>query len=111
MVLEADLSQPGVAQGDDGSRAGVVRVGLVAVVVVQQAHPGGQLRWHVEHLLAGDDELPRQQSAGPGGALNSPYPWFEPGRPAQQPLSLLAIGGQSQHCPHPLIVIEHRSSV
>ena len=111
MVLEADLSQPSVAQGDDGGRAGVVAVGLVAVIVVQQSHPGGQLRWHVDHLLAGGDELLGEQRAGPGGALDGPQPRREPVRPAQQSLSLLSVSRQLQHRPHPLIAVQHRGRV
>jgi hypothetical protein len=53
VVLEGHLSQPAVAQGHDGSGAGVVSVGLVAVVVVEQPHPGGHLRRHVDHRLTG----------------------------------------------------------
>ena len=111
VVLDADLSQPSVAQGDDGGGAGVVAIGLVAVVVVQQPHPGGQFWWHVDHLLAGRDELLGEQRPGPGGTLDSPPPRRELARPVQQSLSLLAVGGQLQHRLHPLLVVEHRSGV
>jgi hypothetical protein len=111
VVLEADLSQPRVAEGDDGSRAGIVAVGLVTVVVVQQPHTGSKLRWHVDHLLAGGDELLGEQRPGPGGALNGPQPRHEPVRPVQQTLSLLSVSRQVQHRPHLLITIQHRGNV
>ena len=38
-------------------------------------------------------------------------PRRELARPAQQSLSLLAVGGQLQHRPHLLIAIEHRGGV
>lgn len=98
-------------QSDDGGGAGIVGVGLVTVVVVQQPHPGGQLRWHVDHHLAGCDELLGEQRAGPAGALNGPPPRHEPVRPAQQVLSLLAVGGQMEHRLHPLVPVEHGSSM
>ena len=75
------------------------------------SHPGGQLRWHVDHYLASSDELLGEQRAGPGRALDGPPPRHEPGRPAQQPLSLLAVSRQLQHRLHPLIAVEHRGGV
>lgn len=36
----------------------------------------GQLRWHIDHLLAGSDELLGEQRAGPSGALNQV--WLSP---------------------------------
>ena len=54
--------------------AGVVGIGLIAVVVVQQPHPGGQLRGHVDHGLAASDELLGQQRARPRRPFNGPQP-------------------------------------
>ena len=108
VVLEADRSQSAVAQSDDGGGAGVMALGLVAVVVVQQPHPRGQRGRHIHHTFPGGDELLGEQRAGPRGAPHGPQPRCEPARPVQRPLSLVTVGGQLQHRLHPLVPVEHR---
>ena len=100
VILEADLSQPAVAQRDDRGGAGVVGVAFVTVLAVQQPHPGGQLGRHVHDRLTGSDQLLSEQRTGPGGALDRPQPRRELTRPGQQALALLAVGGHLQHRPH-----------
>ena len=78
----------GRAQRRDGDRAGVVRVVLVHRSGGQQPHPGGQLGLHVQHPLAGGDQLLGQQVAQAAGALDRPGPLRPGRRPRQQPLRL-----------------------
>jgi hypothetical protein len=46
-------------------------VGLAVVPSVEQAHSGGQLGRHVEHLLTGLDQPLRQRATGAIGALDA----------------------------------------
>jgi hypothetical protein len=111
VILEADLSQPAVAQRDDRGGAGVVGVAFVTVLAVQQPHPGGQLGRHVHDRLTGSDQLLSEQRTGPGGALDRPQPRRELTRPGQQALALLAVGGHLQHRPHLFLLIERSRGV
>jgi hypothetical protein len=88
-----------------------VAIGLGALLVVQQPHPGRQRRWHVEHLLAGCDELLRQQGAGAGGALDRPHARFVAMRPVQQLLALLTVGGHRHLVVDLFAVVEHDRDV
>ena len=83
----ADRTQPRVPQRHDRHRAGVVRVGLVDAIVVQQARTRRQRRWHIEHELTDGDELLRQQGTGTGRALDRPTPRLERCHERQQLVS------------------------
>jgi hypothetical protein len=76
-------------------RPGIVRVGLVRVAGLQQPDPGSQLGLHIQHPLAGGDQLLGQQPAQPAGAFHRPGP-LRPGlRPGNQLPGLVRAG------PHP----------
>ena len=52
-------------QRRDRHRPGIVRVGLVRVAGLQQPDPGSQLGLHIQHPLAGGDQLLGQQPPSP----------------------------------------------
>ena len=80
---------------------------LVGLFIVQDPHPGRQLRWHIDHSLAGGEQLLSQQRASAGRALDRPQPWCEPDGPVQQPLPLAAIRWQLEHRPNRLCAVDH----
>ena len=77
-------------------RVGVVRVVLAGVPGLQQPHPGGQLRRHIQHPLTGGDQLLRQQIPQPGRALDRPGPLRPPLRPRPQLFRLGRAGAHLQ---------------
>jgi hypothetical protein len=106
MPLRPDLEHHGVTVGDhwtlslgtqsrhrDGQ--GIVGVALASVLGVQQPHPGGQLGLHINHPLAGGDQLLGQQAAQPRGALYRPDPVRPGGRPRDQLLGLGRAGANA----------------
>jgi hypothetical protein len=65
---------------------------LVRTPGAEDPHPRGKGCRHIEDLLAGTDELLRQQVAEPSGGLDGPGALTERFRPGQQPGRLLAGG-------------------
>jgi hypothetical protein len=110
-ILETDSLQSVVTQRDDRCRAGIVAVGLVAVVVVQEPDACRQPRRDVDDWLAGGDELLSEQRTCSGRTLDRPQPRRERSRPIQQVLTLLVVGREPQHREYALIAVKHRSSV
>ena len=49
-------------------------VGLAVVAGVEEPDPGGELRWHVDHLLAVLEQTLREGTAGAVASLNRPDP-------------------------------------
>ena len=94
MVLGGHRARGWGPQRGDRHREGVIGVVLVGVPGLQQPHPCGQLRRHVQHPLPGGDQLLRQQAPQPGGALDRPGPR----RPARRPRpQLFRLGRASLH--------------
>jgi len=81
----------------DGDLPGVVRIVLVGAARSQQPGACRQGGGHVEHVLAGGDELLGQQVAHPVGALDGPHTRRERRRPRQQ---LVDLGPRR---PNPLV--------
>lgn len=73
LIETGDDVQCRVPPRNDRYRAGIVRVGLVDPPVVQQAHPGRQLRRHINHVLTGRDELLGEHRAQQRRALDRPH--------------------------------------
>jgi hypothetical protein len=71
-IIRGDLGDVGAVQGGQPDRDGVVPVGLAAMALGVHAHPGGQLRWHVQHQLAVGHQPLRQGPARPAAALHRP---------------------------------------
>jgi hypothetical protein len=57
VIDRGDLAEPRVAQRDDRRCSGVVRICAVGAAGVEQPHPGREGRGHIQHGLAGGDEL------------------------------------------------------
>lgn len=76
------------AHGRDGDGASVVRVVLVRFPRSQQPRPRRQRRRHIDDVLAGVDELLREEVAEPSGGLDRPGPFLEWRRPPHQPIHL-----------------------
>ena len=66
VVVGSDLAQTSLAQRGDGRRESVVGIVLLRASRAQHAHSRCQGRRHVEHLLAGGDQLLGQQIAETG---------------------------------------------
>ena len=85
--------QKGICHLELGEPEGVVPVGLAAMAPGVHPHPGGQLRGHVQHLLAIGHQPLRQGPARPAAALNRPAALLPPSRErCQPPVALLAMG-------------------
>ena len=96
MVIRPGFADTGRAQRGHRDRAGVVRVVLVHVPGGQQPHPRAQLGLHVQHPLAGGQQLLRQQVPQSARPLDRPGP-LRPGRgPRQQPLGLRCASAHPQ---------------
>ena len=91
VIDRRDRPQPGMTQHHRG-RTGVVRVGPVGPAGVEEPNPGRQRRRHVEHPLAGGDELLSQQRAETASRLDRPGSWRERLSEPQQPVGLAAVG-------------------
>jgi hypothetical protein len=118
MPLRPDLQHRGVTVGDhrtlspgtqrrhrDGQ--GIVGVALAGVLGVQQPHPRGQLGLHIQHPLAGGDQLLGQQVAQPRRALHRPDPVRPGSRPGDQ-LPGLSRAGADPHLAQRLLGRGHR---
>ena len=88
-----------------------MRVGLVAAFGVEQPHPRRQLRWHIEHRLAGRDELLRQQRAGAGRAFDRPTPRLEPRRERAAADRVACDRAHPDLADELLVRVEHRRGV
>ena len=84
------------AQRRDRNRQGIVRVVLIRVPGFQQPDPGGQLGLHVQHPLAGRDQLLGQQPAQPASPLDSPGPPGPRCRPRHELIRLGLRGAYPQ---------------
>ena len=81
------------------------------MLVVQQSHPGCQRWWHIDHRLAGRDQLLSEQGAGAGGALDRPQPRLVAAGPPQQPVALVSVGDERQLVADLFVVVEHDRGV
>jgi hypothetical protein len=77
----------------------------------EQPHPRRQGRRHVEHRLAGGDQLLCQQRAEPRGRLDGPAAGGEAGGEFEQLVWLLSVRADSQLADHGLGAVEHRCGV
>jgi len=90
VIIGDDGSEPSAAQRRDRRRQRVVRVVLRGAARAEHAHPRRERRGDVDHVLAGADELLRQQVAEPSRGLDRPPPIRERLGPCQQLLALRA---------------------
>ena len=88
-----------------------MRVGLVAACVVEEPHPRGERRRHIEHAFTCSDELLGQQRAGAGRALDRPAPRFERRGECQQSIALRTIRADTDLAHELLVTVEHRRGV
>ena len=98
-------------QRGHGDRAGIVRIGLRRLPGAQHAHPCRQRRRHVDHPLAGGDELLGEQIAHPAGRLHRPRPRPDTVSPRQQLGHLSAAGAHGELPQFTLPPVEHRRRV
>jgi hypothetical protein len=96
VIIRADGQKVGAVLGDGGDAAGVDAVGLAAVTGLQHAGARGQRRGHVEHGLAGGDELLGEQAPETAGAFDGPHPLRPAGRPAAQACEHRTVGADAQ---------------
>jgi len=66
--------QPGRSCRDDGDGVRIQGVGFAVVAGVEQPDSGRELRWHIDHLLAGRDQALGQRTTGTVGSLDRPEP-------------------------------------
>jgi hypothetical protein len=90
--MRGDNVQGRRAPGHDRRRTGVVEVSLVDPATLEQPHTRRQLRWHIDHLLTGADELLSEQRPHTRRPLDRPRTRRERRRPLHQPASLMPIG-------------------
>jgi hypothetical protein len=95
LILHAQFRQLARAQRRNRHRAGIVLVGLVDLPGIEQPDPRGEFGWHIEHTLAGSDQLLREHMPQAACPFDCPRPLPPATRPAQQCFGLL--GG----CAHP----------
>ena len=99
------------ADRGDRHRAGIVRVVLLCPTRAQQPGPRRQRRRHVDHHLAGSDELLSKQVAEPACGLDRPHPIRERNRPQRQPLHLRAARSNTKFVEHHLVVVDRHGGV
>jgi hypothetical protein len=107
VIVGRDQAQTALASRGDSNRARVVAIGLGALLVVQQANPSSQRRWHIEHALAGGDELLRQQRTRTRRAFDRPHARFEARRPVEESLSLETVRCHRQLVLDLFVIVEH----
>ena len=81
LITRVDDVQRRRAPRHDRRRTGIVGIGLVDPAALEQPHPGRQLRWHIDHMLTGADELLGEQRPQPRRPLDGPGARLEPCRP------------------------------
>ena len=96
MVLGRDRHQAAVADPHDRRGTGIVAVGLVGALVVEDPHPSRQLRRHIQHRLADRDELLRHQRPQSSSAFDRPDPRDIGSRELQQAVALMTIRTDAQ---------------
>jgi hypothetical protein len=113
VVLDAHRDQLGRPQRGDGDGPGVVGVVLLRPSRAQQPHPRRQGRGDVHHLLAGGEELLREQVAEPAGGLDGPgpFPAIEALGPLQQLRHLGAGRVHQSFVEHPLTAVDRDRGV
>jgi hypothetical protein len=111
LILHGQLRQLAGPQRGDRDRAGIVLVGLVDLPGFEQPDPGGELGRHVEHSLAGGEQLLRQQLPQPARPFDRPRPLPPTTSPAQQRLGLFARGAHPQLPQWLLASIDHKRGV
>jgi len=111
VIHRGDPAQPAVPQRHDRRGPGVVGVGLVGATSIEQPDPSRQGRRHIQHRLAGTDQLLGQQRTQPRGRLDRPGAGREAGSELEQPVALASIRADSQLADDSLAVVEHRCGV
>jgi hypothetical protein len=91
LVLHADLPQGQDAAGGDRDRDRISGVAPAAVADRQHPHPGGQLGWHVQDLLAVANQPLGQRPSEAVSTLHRPTPVRPSCRPPTQ--GLVALNG------------------
>jgi hypothetical protein len=111
VILDSDGPDAGRAQRRHGNGSGIVGTVLVHRVGVEQSHPRGQLGLNIEDLLAGCEQLLREQASKPGRAFDRPHP-IRPGRsPRAQILDLSRARTYSELAKLALVRIERERGV
>jgi hypothetical protein len=73
-IVDLDPAQSGAAQSGHGHAVRVDRVGLAALPGVEDPHPGGQFRRHVQDGLAVGDQPLGDVPPDAGASLDRPDP-------------------------------------
>jgi len=84
VILGADHAKPRMMQSNRGHRGGIQRISLTSVTRIEQPGPGGQLGWHVHHLLARTCQSLGHATAQTFGSLHRPATLWPTGRPLLQ---------------------------
>ncbi len=110
-IETGDDVQHRVVPRDDRCRPGVVRVGLVDLAALEKSNTRRQLRWHINDMLTGRDQLLGKHRTHPGRTLDRPRPWREPCRPRQQACALITVRVDTDRVDHHLRLVDRGCGV
>ncbi|GAB3339807.1 hypothetical protein RMN56_02485 [Micromonospora halotolerans] len=102
-ATQALRGQRGDRDGD-----GVRLIGLPVVAGGQQAHPGGELGWHVDGAYVIGCQPRHQRRTQSTSTLNRPHRTRESAGEAAQLLVAVAINLYTHHSQHPLRAVDRR---